>query len=259
MRAIVHAMKFPRGPLTFGPFAGEDDMAMESASPKNPDGAISLPEAVARTIRHEVGDLLQTVYATAAILQERLPPEADLERRVVADMRTRAILCKNLLDTVHDLVCPIVLNPEPVDLADMARTLTMTIATRHADREVEAVASPTPTILGDVRRLAQVGNLLLAHACASARREVQFRTGPGPEAGQAEWSMTHDGPGVPAEQIEHLFVPFQMSRHIPTALGLALVRKLVLLHGGQVAGENLPEGGFRVRVMLPPEPPTGSQ
>jgi two-component system osmolarity sensor histidine kinase EnvZ len=212
---------------------------------------------VARTIRHEVGDLLQTVYATAAILQERLPPEADLERRVVADMRTRAILCKNLLDTVHDLVCPIVLSPEPVDLADLARTLTMTIATRHADREVEAIAGPTPTILGDVRRLAQVGNLLLAHACASARREVRFHTGTGPEEGQAEWSVTHDGSGVPAEQIEQLFVPFRLSRQVPTSLGLALAQKLVKLHGGQIMGENLPEGGFRVRVVLPPEPLPG--
>src|SRR5262245_35181386 len=176
-------------------------MAMDSAPGNNTGGVTGLPEAVARTIRHEVGDLLQTVYATAAILQERLPPEADLERRVVADMRGRATLCKNLLDTVHDLVCPVVLNPEPVDLADLARTLTMTIAARHPELEVEAVAAPTPTILGDVRRLAQVGNLLLAHACATARRQVRFRTGAGPAQGQAEWSVTDDGPGVAKEHI----------------------------------------------------------
>jgi two-component system NtrC family sensor kinase len=233
-------------------------MAMESAPGNSPGGVTSLPEAVARTIRHEVGDLLQTVYATAAILQERLPPEADLERRVVADMRGRATLCKNLLDTVHDLVCPVVLNPEPVDLADLARTLTMTIAARHPELEVEAVAAPTLTVLGDVRRLAQVGNLLLAHACATARRQVRFRTGPGQQPGEAEWSVTDDGPGLPAEQLEKVFVPFHLSRHAPTTLGLALAHKLVLLHGGRIDAENLPEGGFCVRVMLPPEPPAGA-
>jgi signal transduction histidine kinase len=233
-------------------------MAMELAAGNGPVDTARLPEAVARTIRHEVGDLLQTIYATAAILQERLPPEADLERRVVADMRARATLCKNLLDTVHDLVCPVVLSPEPVDLADLARTLTMTVAARHPVLEVEAVTAPTPTILGDVRRLAQVGNLLLAHACASARRQVHFRTDSGAEPGQAEWSVTDDGPGMPAEQLEQLFVPFLLSRHAPTTLGLALARKLVLLHGGQIDAENLPKGGFRVRVLLPPEPPNGS-
>src|SRR5262249_6128925 len=107
VRALVHDFMVLRGCLTSGPVAGEDDMAMESAPGNSPGGVTSLSEAVARTIRHEVGDLLQTVYATAAILQERLPPEADLERRVVADMRGRATLCRNLLDTGHDLACPV--------------------------------------------------------------------------------------------------------------------------------------------------------
>jgi signal transduction histidine kinase len=231
-------------------------MAVESAPGNGPDETMSLPEAVARTLRHEVGDLLQTVYATAAILQERLPPEANLERRVVADMRARGALCKTFLDTVHDLVCPIVLNPEPVDLADLARTLTLTIAARYPALSMETIAVPTPKILGDVRRLGQVGNMLLAHACATAHRQVCFRAGAGPEPGQAEWSVSDDGPGVPAEQIENLFVPFQLSRHVPTTLGLALAHKLVLLHGGRIDAENLPGGGFRVRVVLPREPPT---
>src|SRR5206468_12030626 len=63
------------------------------------------------------------------------------------------------------------------------------------------------SVLGDVRRLAQVGNLLLAHACATARRQVRFRTGPGQQPGGAEWSVTDDGPGLPAEQLEKAFVP----------------------------------------------------
>ena len=48
-----------------------------------------LMEAVARTLRHEVGDLLQTVYSAVAILQERLPPGQTLERRLLGDLRAR--------------------------------------------------------------------------------------------------------------------------------------------------------------------------
>ena len=32
-----------------------------------------MPEALARTLRHEIGDFLQKVYASVAILQTRLP------------------------------------------------------------------------------------------------------------------------------------------------------------------------------------------
>src|SRR5437588_2694557 len=90
----------------------------------------SLPEAIARTLRHEVGDLLQTIYAAVAILQKRLPAEATLERRVLADLRGRAVECKGLLDKVSDLVSPITLSVEPVELAQLAGNLVAAIAPR---------------------------------------------------------------------------------------------------------------------------------
>src|SRR5262245_1200892 len=83
------------------------DALMTPAPAPAQKGAHNLPEALARTLRHEVGDLLQTVYATVAILQERLPRDWSLERRVLTDLRGRAEVCKNLLDNVHDLVCPV--------------------------------------------------------------------------------------------------------------------------------------------------------
>src|SRR5437867_3758440 len=50
----------------------EDDRAM--ATPPGPNLPLSprLLEVVARTLRHEVGDLLQTVYSTVAIVAGRL-------------------------------------------------------------------------------------------------------------------------------------------------------------------------------------------
>jgi hypothetical protein len=53
-----------------------------------------LVETIARTLRHDVGDLLQTVYSTAGIHQTRLPRDQNLERRLLADPRTRAETCK---------------------------------------------------------------------------------------------------------------------------------------------------------------------
>jgi signal transduction histidine kinase len=36
---------------------------------------------------------------------------------------------------------------------------------------------------------------------------------------------------------------------------LALAKKIVTLHGGAIHAENLPGGGFQVRVVLPVSPP----
>lgn len=209
----------------------------------------SLPEVVVRTLRHEVGDLLQTVYATAAILQERLPADWSLERRIVADLRTRGEACKNLLDTVHDLVCPMTLAAEPVNLTEVAAALVGTASGRYPQLRLHAEGTAAADVTGDPKRLAQMGNLLLSHACGRAQKQVWFRTQPGP--GEVQWTVTDDGPPLPAEQLDRLFTPFTTTRHSFPTLAVALAQKIAALHGGQVRAANRPEGGFRVQVTLP--------
>lgn len=65
-----------------------------------------------------------------------------------------------------------------------------------------------------------------------------------------------DGPGIPPDQIEAAFRPFErLSSHRPgTGLGLSIVRTIIVDHGGTVALQNRPEGGLRAIVRLPPEP-----
>jgi signal transduction histidine kinase len=227
---------------------------MESEQQPGVPAAPSLAEVVVRTLRHEVGDLLQTVYATAAILHERLPADWALERRIVGDLRTRGEACKNLLDTVHDLVCPIQLSMEPVNLAETAANLVDTFASRYPRLQVRAESVPAPGVTADVRRLTQVGTLLLAHACQTARQEVRFRTQPGPAAGEVEWVVSDDSPGLTDEEMERLRNPFGTTRHNLPVLSLALARRIVQLHGGQLEASRRPEGGLRVQVVLPAAP-----
>jgi signal transduction histidine kinase len=212
---------------------------------------------MARTLRHEVGDLLQTVYSTVAILHERIPAEQGLERRLLTDLKSRAENCKHELDAVVDLVCPVHLNPAPVDLSELASGLTASFSKRYPALQVRnETAGPVP-VLADARRLAQVGPLLLLSACQAAQRQVWVRTRRDPATGEAELSVTNDGPPATAEQLVWLTDPFTTTHHAQFGLGLALARRIVALHGGRVAAENLPEGGFRVRLVLPPSPPQG--
>ncbi len=211
----------------------------------------TVPEAVVRILRHEVSNLLQTVYAAVAILHVRLPPGMDAERRILGDMRVRAETCRDLLDTLHDLVAPILPELEDVDVAEVAEPLVTRAATRAPSLTVRFEQAPAPRARADGRRVAQLVGLLLSNACAAAARDVVVRVGPGPEKGEVTLTVLDDGLGVAAELTDRLFDAHTTTASGHLGPGLPLARRIVHLHGGRVTAGNRAEGGFRVDVVLP--------
>jgi signal transduction histidine kinase len=214
----------------------------------------SSTEAAVRTLRHEVGDLLQSIYAAVAILRLRVPPNSP-ESQVLSDLRRRSEMCRDLIDVVHDLYSPITLQVDPVDIREVIASAVSAVATRYPKLNVSLEGAPTiPEIIGDARRLAQAANTLLTDACSTAEKNVVVRVDCGESAGEVVWQVTDDGPGVPPNKEKLLFNAFTTTPHGHLGPGLALVRRLVELHGGKVVAGNRP-GGFRVEVKIP----TGTQ
>ncbi len=116
---------------------------------------------VVRTLRHEVGDLLQSVYSAVAILQERLPRGQNLERTILSDLRGRAEMCKNELDATHDLVCPVNLNQDWVELSELASGIAGSFALRYPGLQIVCEAPRPVKVWGDGPKLAQAGTLLM--------------------------------------------------------------------------------------------------
>ena len=71
--------------------------------------------------------------------------------------------------------------------------------------------------------------------------------------GPIELSVTDTGTGVPAAMQQRLFVPFASSKPTGTGLGLSTSRRVVEEHGGRLVASNLPGGGARFSIQLPPE------
>lgn len=73
----------------------------------------------------------------------------------------------------------------------------------------------------------------------------------------AEFIIDDDGPGIPQDQREEVFRPFfriEGSRNPATGgvgLGMTIARDAIRSHGGDVALEDAPGGGLRVKVSLP--------
>ena len=95
------------------------------------------------------------------------------------------------------------------------------------------------------------------HAAGDIRLSLRL------EAGQVAMRVCDNGPGVPVELRERIFEPFYRlpgatERDGGVGLGLALVKSIVLRHGGTVRCEGRPEGGACFVVNLPQYPPAGT-
>jgi len=89
-----------------------------------------------------------------------------------------------------------------------------------------------------------------AHALAGtdhARVKVEARLNP---RGRVIFEVTDNGPGIPEEIAERIFVPFYTTRKEGSGVGLALSRQVMIAHGGSIVFANAPVGGARFSLTF---------
>jgi nitrogen-specific signal transduction histidine kinase len=72
----------------------------------------------------------------------------------------------------------------------------------------------------------------------------------GPTRGQ-RISISDNGPGIPADALTKIFMPFYTTKTNGTGLGLAVVQKIIVQHGGTIEARNQSHGGAEFVVWLP--------
>lgn len=145
---------------------------------------------------------------------------------------------------------------EVVDLNEVLeavrRDLSVTLAEADATLEVESM----PTVKGDPTRLAQVFRNLLANA-VKFRDEEPPRIRVTSERDDDRWRIgVHDnGIGIDPDYFDQVFVVFKRlntrRKYGGAGIGLALCRKIVAYHGGEMDVESEPGQGSTFYVSLP--------
>ncbi len=63
--------------------------------------------------------------------------------------------------------------------------------------------------------------------------------------------VADNGPGIPEHDLPKIFLPFYTTKSEGTGLGLAVVQKVALQHGGSIEARNRQEGGAEFMLWLP--------
>jgi signal transduction histidine kinase len=143
---------------------------------------------------------------------------------------------------------------EPVDLAELLGEVAEATppARLHLVRNSDAGISVT--ILGRPVALRRCFSNLVENAIRYGQA-ADISVFERPDA--VEIAIDDHGPGIPEDRINDVFRPFvrlEESRNRDSGgagLGLAIVRSVILAHGGSITLENRKEGGLRALVRLP--------
>ena len=59
-----------------------------------------------------------------------------------------------------------------------------------------------------------------------------------------------NGPGIPDERREDIFLPFYTTHKGGSGVGLSFARQVALAHGGSISALDAPEGGASLRIIV---------
>jgi signal transduction histidine kinase len=73
-------------------------------------------------------------------------------------------------------------------------------------------------------------------------------------AAAAVVEVADNGVGIQPEHRERIFLPFYTTKPTGTGLGMAIVKKIMDLHGGEIEIDSAPSRGTSVRLVIPLSP-----
>jgi two-component system sensor histidine kinase HydH len=205
-------------------------------------------------IAHEFKNALATISGYAQLIPEASPSDAsDYAKRIVEQTRNITHVVAEFLKYAR----PLEIRDETVALAGVVEQAVLEVA--QAIPQVEIVCEGTFGDVGGDEGLLRQALLNLARNAAEAcaidgsrgRVVVRGEVVRGDEVGFQRISILDNGPGIAGEALPKLFRPFFTTKANGTGLGLAVVQKIIVQHGGQVEARNQPDGGAAFIVTLP--------
>ena len=208
---------------------------------------------MAANVAHEIRNPLIAVGGFARQLHDNLSPD-DPNREFTSIIleevtRLEQILREQLTLEKH-------LQPafRPVDINQIIRDVRKLLSHGILSSQVRLqgdLADGLPITMGDANQLKQAFLNIMNNAIQSMEEGGEVRVS---TFQQGQWIVVRiadNGPGIPEEVMGKLFVPFFTTRKSGSGLGLAVTRRIVENHGGEIDVESEIGKGTAFEVRIP--------
>ncbi len=226
-------------------------------------------------VAHDLRGPLGTIGAFAAALRLHLGDVVDERSDLMLDRIAQ--VSERMLDIVDDLLDVTAIRNDQLDLelapvdvcalvVDVADSYRFAASHKGIRIDVDRPEAPVRA-LADAGRLLQVFDNLLNNAVKYTPIDVGavIRVSCTPSPGTVTVAIEDEGPGIPPDEQDGVFVPFGRSSNQPTGgerstgLGLPIAASIVQAHGGRIELDSEVGVGTTFRVVLPVDGPTESR
>ncbi|MBI3995464.1 MAG: PAS domain S-box protein [Nitrospirae bacterium] len=217
-------------------------------------------------IAHEFRNYMGSVMGFAKLLSKKLPA-SDTGLEMIASIMRELTAMNQLIEQLLSFGRHAELHLQPVALEPLIRRLLEHVIgqTEGVKPDVDVSIPPDlPEIRMDEVLMRQaIGNLFQNALDAMPQGgELQVRAGildrdtsVGSESGghrkELFLAIRDTGIGIPKEKLDKIFLPFFTTKEKGTGMGLALVHKIVLSHGGRIEVSSEEGRGTTFRIVLP--------
>lgn len=215
---------------------------------------------LAGSIGHELRNPLSTIDSSVFLLQARMNrldiDDAQLHKhhqKIAAQVKHCGKIIDNLLDLARD-------RPPKRRRAPVSELVHKAIELAALPPEVQVLfqSQENDIVDADIDDLSLVVANLLTNASQAQGWQGSIRVSTERDKGGTVIRVSDSGPGVPIELRHRIFDALFTTRARGTGLGLALCRRILYAHGGEIDLE--PSGpGATFRVWVPDRAPTGSE
>jgi len=211
---------------------------------------------VARRLAHEIKNPLTPIQLSAERLALKLADQLDENGRAMLERGTRTIVnqveaMKNLVNAFRDYARLPATELVPIDLAALCREV-LNLYESAAVRINVQLPDDLPKVLGDPSQIRQIIHNMLQNAqdAVAGLDDGEITVLARRDGDRVLMVFCDNGPGFPPEVLGRAFEPYFTTKSKGTGLGLAMVKKIVTEHGGDVRIANRDLGGAEVRIRL---------
>jgi two-component system, OmpR family, sensor kinase len=243
-----------------GLVAHRAELATEIAANAAEQGRRAGAEELITVLAHDLRNYIAPITMRVNVL--RMRAEAEERADELRDIQLLGRSVERLGELVNDILDVSRIDqgvfhvePRPIELSSLVREVLAPFESAQHSIQLTVQQGDNIRVVGDPLRLRQCLENVVANAIqkspVTGTIHVFVRLRQHEKERNAIVEVIDEGPGIPAEQMPHLFERFHTGRGEGLGLGLYLAKRIARVHGGDLTADSPPGKGARFTLTLP--------